>query len=134
MKKILIVEDDISIAEIERDFLEINGFETHIASDGIRGLDEALSGKYDLILLDLMLPGMDGFEICRRIRGVLNVPVLMVTARTEDIDKIRGLGLGADDYISKPFSPTSSAVDFSDVFAKIRFKTVILKNRRGARQ
>ena len=106
MKKILIVEDDIAIAEIERDFLEINGFETHIASDGIRGLDEALSGRYDLILLDLMLPGMDGFEICRRIRSALNVPVLMVTARTEDSDKIRGLGLGADDYISKPFSPT----------------------------
>lgn len=106
MKKILIVEDDISIAEIERDFLEINGFETFIASDGIRGLEEALSGKYDLILIDIMLPGIDGFEICRRIRGALNVPVLMVTARTEDIDKIRGLGLGADDYISKPFSPT----------------------------
>ena len=113
MKKILIVEDDISIAEIERDFLEINGFETFIASDGVRGLDEALSGKYDLILLDLMLPGMDGFEICKRIRGSVNVPILMVTARTEDIDKIRGLGLGADDYISKPFSP-------SELVARVR--------------
>ncbi|MDR3075833.1 MAG: response regulator transcription factor, partial [Synergistaceae bacterium] len=105
-KKILIVEDDVSIAEIERDFLEINGMECFIAPDGTDGLREALSGKYDLILLDLMLPGLDGFEITKRIRASVNVPILMVTARTEDADKIRGLGLGADDYISKPFSPT----------------------------
>jgi DNA-binding response OmpR family regulator len=106
VKKILIVEDDTSIAEIERDFLEINGMECHIVSNGTDGLREASSGKYDLILLDLMLPGLDGYEITKRIRGVVNVPILMVTARTEDADKIRGLGLGADDYISKPFSPT----------------------------
>lgn len=105
-KKILIVEDDVSIAEIERDFLEINGMECVISPDGTDGLREASSGKYDLILLDLMLPGLDGFEITKRIRASINVPILMVTARTEDADKIRGLGLGADDYISKPFSPT----------------------------
>lgn len=106
MKKILIVEDDKAIAEIERDFLEINGFETVIATDGIEGLKQASSGLYDLILLDLMLPGMDGYDICKKIRGVINAPIIMVTARIEDVDKIRGLGLGADDYISKPFSPT----------------------------
>jgi DNA-binding response OmpR family regulator len=104
MKKILIVEDDSSIAEIERDLLVNSGFEVNIATDGKEGLKEALSGGYDLILLDLMLPNIDGFEICKQIRGAIDVPVLMVTARTEDIDKIRGFGLGADDYISKPFS------------------------------
>ncbi|MDL2281086.1 response regulator transcription factor [Selenomonadales bacterium OttesenSCG-928-I06] len=106
MKKILIIEDDLSIAEIERDFLEIGGYEATIVTDGINGLKEATSGKYDLILLDLMLPGMDGYEICKRIRTKVDIPILMVTAKTEDVDKIRGLGLGADDYISKPFSPT----------------------------
>jgi DNA-binding response OmpR family regulator len=105
-KKILIVEDDTSIAEIERDFLEINGMECVIAQNGNDGLKEASSGQYDLILLDLMLPGLDGYEITRRIRNSIDVPILMVTARTQDADKIRGLGLGADDYISKPFSPT----------------------------
>ena len=106
MKKILIVEDDAAIAKIERDFLEINGFDVTVAEDGNLGFKEALSGRYDLILLDLMLPGMDGLEICRRIRGEIDIPILMVTAKTEDLDKIMGLGLGADDYIVKPFSPT----------------------------
>ncbi|WP_026888313.1 response regulator transcription factor [Clostridium beijerinckii] len=106
MKKILIVEDDKSIAEIERDFLEISGFETFIVADGMEGLKHASSGEYDLILLDLMLPNIDGYEICKKIRGSINIPIIMVTARIEDVDKIRGLGLGADDYISKPFSPT----------------------------
>ena len=105
-RKVLIVEDDSSIAEIERDFLEISGFATEIATNGTDGLEMALSGSFDLILLDLMLPGLDGYEITKRIRGELDVPILMVTAKTEDADKIRGLGLGADDYISKPFSPT----------------------------
>ena len=104
--KILIIEDDKSIAEIERDFLEINGMECAIVSNGMDGLREASSGKYGLILLDLMLPELDGFEITRRIRSSVDIPILMVTARTEDADKIRGLGIGADDYISKPFSPT----------------------------
>jgi DNA-binding response OmpR family regulator len=105
-KKILIIEDDAAIADIERDFLDINGMDSFIARDGTEGLREALSGAYDLILLDLMLPGLDGYEITRRIRGSVDIPILMVTAKTQDADKIRGLGLGADDYISKPFSPT----------------------------
>lgn len=106
MKKILIIEDDLSIAEIERDFLQIEGHEIEIVTDGQKGLNTALSEDFDLILLDLMLPGMDGLEICKRIRGILDIPILMVTAKGEDMDKIRGLGIGADDYISKPFSPT----------------------------
>lgn len=106
MKKILIIEDDIAIAEIERDFLEIDGFETKICSDGTSGLKQAQAEQYDLILLDLMLPGMSGIEICKAIRSETDIPILMVTAKTEESDKIRGLGLGADDYISKPFSPT----------------------------
>ncbi|MDR1248436.1 MAG: response regulator transcription factor [Treponema sp.] len=104
--KILIIEDDSAIAEVERDFLEINGFETFIESDGIKGMEQALNGGFDLILLDLMLPGKGGYDICRAIREKIDVPILMVSARIEDIDKVRGLGLGADDYISKPFSPT----------------------------
>jgi DNA-binding response OmpR family regulator len=103
-EKILIIEDDTAIAEAERDFLEMNGFTAHIEHDGGKGLTEALSGSYDLVLLDLMLPGINGLEICRRIREKLDVPILMISARTEDSDKVRGLGLGADDYISKPFS------------------------------
>ena len=106
MNKILIVEDDSAIAEIEKDFLEINGYAVTVKADGIKGMEEALTGQYSLVLLDLMLPGMDGLEVCRRIRDKINIPILMVTARIEDIDKVRGLGLGADDYITKPFSPT----------------------------
>jgi DNA-binding response OmpR family regulator len=106
LKKILIIEDDTAIAEIERDFLEINGFITKIEKDGIAALKRIRDEQFDLILLDLMLPGMDGYEICRKVRAEIDIPILMVTAKTENIDKIRGLGLGADDYISKPFSPT----------------------------
>lgn len=105
MKKILIIEDDISIASIERDYLTANGYDADIILDGRDGLKSALTGKHDLILLDLMLPGMDGFEICRKIRDLKKTPILIVTAKQEEIDKIRGLGLGADDYIVKPFSP-----------------------------
>jgi DNA-binding response OmpR family regulator len=104
--KILIIEDDTAIAEVERDFLEINGFEALIESNGIKGMELALSGAFDLILLDLMLPGKSGYDICKSIREKIDIPILMVTARIEDIDKVRGLGFGADDYISKPFSPT----------------------------
>jgi len=105
MKKILIIEDDISISEIVRDFLEISNYSATIKADGLEGLNAALTGEYDMILLDLQLPSMDGFEICRRIREKeIIVPILMATAKIEDVDKIRGLGLGADDYISKPFS------------------------------
>ena len=106
MKRILIVEDDLSIAEIERDFLEIAGFQVVIATDGLEGCQKAKSEPFDLILLDLMLPNMNGYDICRHIRGDIDVPIIMVTAKGEDADKVRGLGLGADDYISKPFSPT----------------------------
>ena len=104
MKKILMVEDDISISEIVSEFLEINGYSVTVKADGLEGLNEALSGQYDIILLDLLLPSMDGFEICKRVRESVAIPILMVTAKIEDVDKIRGLGLGADDYISKPFS------------------------------
>jgi DNA-binding response OmpR family regulator len=106
MKKILVIEDDTAIADIERDFLKIDGFVVTVETNGIGGMEKALSGGYDLILLDLMLPGKDGYEICKAIRAKIDVPILMVTARIEDTDKVRGLGLGADDYISKPFSPT----------------------------
>lgn len=105
MAKILLIEDDAAIAAIERDYLEIEGFEVEIVADGRVGLERGLEGNFDLILLDLMLPGMDGFAVCRKLREKIKIPILMVTTRQEDIDKIRGLGLGADDYIEKPFSP-----------------------------
>jgi DNA-binding response OmpR family regulator len=106
MKTILIIEDELSIAELERDYLEIDGFQVDMESRGDTGLQRALDKQYDLIILDVMLPKVDGFEICRRIRSVQDTPILMVSAKKEDIDKIRGLGLGADDYIIKPFSPS----------------------------
>ena len=105
-KKILIIEDDQSIAELERDYLEIEGFHADISPDGNSGLKAAIYQHYDLILLDVMLPHKDGFELCKQIRKEKNIPILMVTAKHEGIDKIRGLGLGADDYIVKPFSPS----------------------------
>ncbi|MDO4285265.1 MAG: response regulator transcription factor [Eubacteriales bacterium] len=105
MAKILIVEDDELIAELERDYLEANGYETELAYDGITGEQMAVSGDYDAILLDIMLPGKTGFDVCRDLRRTLRLPIIMVTARKEDIDVIRGLGLGADDYLIKPFSP-----------------------------
>ena len=105
MRNILIVEDDSEIAMLERDYLEIAGFSTGLAADGEAAVEAALSGAYDLILLDVMLPGCDGYQVCRRIRDRIDVPILMVTARTDSVDKIRGLGLGADDYIAKPFDP-----------------------------
>ena len=108
MTKILLIEDDMAIAAIERDYLEMEHYEVEIAADGIAGLARGLSGEFDLILLDLMLPGLDGFAVCRKLREKINIPILMVTARQEDIDKIRGLGLGADDYIEKPFSPSAA--------------------------
>lgn len=106
MSRILIVEDEESIAELEKDYLELSGFDVHIETNGENGLREALEGEYDLVLLDLMLPGVDGFEICKRVRKVKNMPILLVSAKKDDIDKIRGLGLGADDYVTKPFSPS----------------------------
>ncbi|MCM1160976.1 MAG: response regulator transcription factor [Roseburia sp.] len=106
MSKILIIEDETAIADLERDYLEINGYEVFIENDGTKGLEAALGHEYDLIILDLMLPGMDGYEICKRIREEKNIPILMVSAKKDDIDKVRGLGLGADDYMTKPFSPS----------------------------
>ncbi|MDO4260824.1 MAG: response regulator transcription factor [Eubacteriales bacterium] len=106
MSKILIIEDEEAIADLEKDYLELSGFEVEIEERGDTGLTRALKEEFDLIILDLMLPGVDGFEICRQIRQEKNVPVIMVSAKKEDIDKIRGLGLGADDYITKPFSPS----------------------------
>ena len=103
-KKILIVEDEQAIAELERDYLEISGFQVDIASDGDTGLTKALEGDYALIILDLMLPGKDGFQVCKEVREVKDIPIIIVSARKDDIDKIRGLGLGADDYMTKPFS------------------------------
>ena len=106
MSKILIVEDEVSIAELEKDYLELSGFEVDIENDGLDGLKRALEEDFDLVLLDLMLPGVDGFEICKKIREKKNIPIIMVSAKKDDIDKIRGLGLGADDYMTKPFSPS----------------------------
>lgn len=106
MRKILIVEDDLSIAELERDYLEIEGFSVEIEEDGATGLKRALHEDFHLIILDLMLPNQSGFEICREIRKVKDTPIMIVSAKKEDVDKIRGLGLGADDYMVKPFSPS----------------------------
>lgn len=106
MSRILIVEDEISIAELEKDYLELSDYEVDIASDGETGESMALKGDYVLCILDVMLPGKDGFEICKDIRKEKNIPIIMVSAKRDDIDKIRGLGLGADDYITKPFSPS----------------------------
>ena len=105
-KRILIVEDEESIADLEKDYLELSNFEVEVANDGDTGLQKGLGGDFGLIILDLMLPGVDGFEICRQIRDQKNTPIIMVSAKKDDIDKIRGLGLGADDYITKPFSPS----------------------------
>ena len=106
MSKILIVEDEEAIADLEKDYLELSGFDVEIENDGISGLERALSEEFDMYILDLMLPGTDGFEICKKIREKKNTPILMVSAKKDDIDEIRGLGLGADDYITKPFSPS----------------------------
>ena len=106
MAKILIIEDDADIAAIERDYLELSGYEVSVCTDGTSGLAAALAQPFDLLLLDLMLPGMDGFTICRKVREAKDIPILMVTALGKDVDKIRGLGYGADDYIEKPFSPS----------------------------
>ena len=106
LSKILIVEDEEAIADLEKDYLELSGFDVEIENDGTSGLERALSEEFDMYILDLMLPGTDGFEICKKIREKKNTPILMVSAKKDDIDKIRGLGLGADDYITKPFSPS----------------------------
>lgn len=106
MSRILIIEDELAIAELEKDYLELSGFEVEVETSGDTGLKRSLTEDYDLIVLDLMLPNVDGFEICKRIREAKNIPIIMVSAKKDDIDKIRGLGLGADDYMTKPFSPS----------------------------
>ncbi|MFA9376991.1 MAG: response regulator transcription factor [Lachnotalea sp.] len=106
MNKILIVEDEVSIADLEKDYLELSGFQVEVENTGDVGLRRALNEDFDLLILDLMLPVVDGFEICKKVREKKNTPIIMVSAKKDDIDKIRGLGLGADDYMTKPFSPS----------------------------
>lgn len=106
MKQVLIIEDDLNIAEMERDYLQLNGYKAEIVQDGDQGLKMALQGLYDVVIVDLMLPGKDGYEITREIRKKYEIPIIVVSARSEDIDKIRGLDYGADDYLTKPFSPS----------------------------
>ena len=125
-KKVLIIEDDVNIASLERDYLEANGYETETEHNGSDGLKTALNHDFSCIIVDIMLPGMDGFEICRRIRKVKDVPLIIATAKKEDIDKIRGLGIGADDYIVKPFSPSELVARVS---AHInRYERLVSKN------
>ena len=121
MSRILIVEDEVAIADLEKDYLELSGFEVEIENEGDKGLRRSLEEEFDLIILDLMLPGVDGFEICRQIRIHKNTPVIMVSAKKDDIDKIRGLGLGADDYMTKPFA-------IEELLARIR---LALKKRKN---
>ncbi|MGI6557294.1 MAG: response regulator transcription factor [Pseudoramibacter sp.] len=125
-QRILIVEDDPLIADLERDYLEAAGYEVEIASDGETGLELAQSEKWDLFLLDVMLPGMNGFNICRAIRENSNTPIILVTAKKTDVDKIRGLGLGADDYIVKPFSP-------SEMVARVKAHIAIHERLKSGR-
>ncbi len=106
MSKILIVEDEVAIADLEKDYLELSGFDVEAEHEGDVGLERALKEDFDLIILDLMIPKVDGFEICKKVRAEKNTPIIMVSAKKDDIDKIRGLGLGADDYMTKPFSPS----------------------------
>lgn len=128
VKKILIIEDDETIAELERDYLEISGFKTEIVQNGSLGLDLALNNEYDLVLLDVMLPGKDGFKVCQEIRAVKEIPILLVTAKKEDIYKIQGLGIGADDYIVKPFSPSELVARVSAHIARYERLVSIDKN------
>ena len=106
MSRILIIEDEVSIADLERDYLELSGFEVETENDGEEGLHRALGEDFDLLILDLMLPGVNGFDICKQVRDTKNTPIIMVSAKKDDSDKIRRLGLGADDYMTKPFSPS----------------------------
>ena len=128
MSKILIVEDEVAIADLEKDYLELSGFEVEIENDGTSGLARALAEEFDLFILDLMLPGIDGFEICKEIREKKNTPILMVSAKKDDIDKIRGLGLGADDYITKPFSTAELLARIRGNYRRIQY---IQNNQQG---
>lgn len=131
MERVLIIEDDELIAELERDYLEANGYETEVAYDGTNGEKMAKTGKYDAVLLDVMLPGKTGFDICRELRRTMKLPIIMVTAKKEDIDKIRGLGLGADDYLVKPFSPTELV---ARVKSHIHIHNLLMKENNAKEQ
>lgn len=120
MKQILIIEDDINIAELEKEYLQLNGYKVEIIQDGIQGLKKALIGTYDLIIVDLMLPGKDGYEIVREVREKYEIPIIIVSARSEDIDKIKGLGFGADDYLTKPFSPREVLARMKAIFRRLK--------------
>ena len=129
MSKILIVEDEEAIADLEKDYLEMSGYEVVIENDGTKGLETAMNNDVDLIILDLMLPGVDGYDICKQVREKKNIPIIMVSAKKDDIDKIRGLGLGADDYMTKPFSP-------SELVARVkahlsRYERLISSNQKS---
>ena len=126
MSRILIIEDEESIAELEKDYLTLSDFEVDIENNGKDGLEAALTEEYDLVILDLMLPGVDGFDICKEIRDAKNTPIIMVSAKKDDIDKIRGLGLGADDYMTKPFSP-------SELVARVKAHLARYDRLTGAR-
>lgn len=125
MKKILIIEDDKNIASLERDYLEVSGYEVVIENDGTKGLKKALEQEFNLVILDIMLPGLDGFEICRAIRKEKDIPILLVSAKKEDIDKIRGLNIGADDYVVKPFSPSELVARVTAHIARFERLTAI---------
>lgn len=127
MSKILIVEDEIAIADLEKDYLELSDFEVDICTEGDKGLKAALEGDYNLVILDLMMPGMDGFEVCKGIREKKNLPILMVSARKDDLTKVKGLGLGADDYMTKPFSP-------SELVARVKAHLASYERLVGANQ
>lgn len=129
MSKILIVEDEEAIADLEKDYLEMSGYEVMIENEGTKGLETAMNSEVDLIILDLMLPGVDGYDICKQVREKKNIPIIMVSAKKDDIDKIRGLGLGADDYMTKPFSP-------SELVARVkahlsRYERLISSNQKS---
>lgn len=129
MKKILIIEDDANICTLEKDYLEANGFEVSSAANGNAGLEKALNENFSLILLDIMLPGIDGMEVCRKVREKKDIPILLVSAKKEDLDKITGLGYGADDYIVKPFSPKELV---ARVIAHIsRYERLTAKNEKN---
>lgn len=130
MSKILIIEDEETIADLERDYLELSGFEVDICYNGDEGLNAALAKEYDLIILDLMLPGVDGFEVCKSVRKEKDIPIIMVSAKKDDIDKIHGLGLGADDYMIKPFSPSELVARVKAHLA--RYERLVGVNKKSA--
>lgn len=127
MRNILVIEDDLNMAELQRDYLQMTGYTVDIVLDGAQGLQQALTRPYDIIIIDLMLPGKSGYEIIKELRERLEIPLVIVSARSEDIDKIRGLGLGADDYLTKPFS-------LAELAARIKSHTARYERLMGKKQ